>query len=200
MKSLILFVCISALSVVACAQNGYIKFNKNQLVSGYVKVHNASQVHEHQIEISDNKDHIDPKRYHKKDIIEYAINGDTFKILKKFFPYDIEEIYYELIDAKVIQSGNVSLLQIHNSYSTLDEGLFATLHDQSPSQVPYFYVLQDSKENYTRGVPTKKEKFKQVLGEFFSDESIVAYENEHGSLHFRDLQKIVTFCNRQELD
>ncbi|HYC85596.1 MAG TPA: hypothetical protein VEB86_10255 [Chryseosolibacter sp.] len=184
----------------ASAQDGYIKFRNNQLVTGKVKVHYAASVHEHQVEITPAGDEANPKRYHKKDISEYAIHKDTFRILKEFYPYEVEEIYYELIDAKVLRSGKVSLLQIHNSYTSLDKGLFETLHDQNPSQVSYFYVLQDTESNFVKGVPSKKDKFKLVLQEFFSEEVLAAYEKAHGPVHFRDLEKLVAFSNTAALD
>jgi hypothetical protein len=177
------------------SQNGYIKFNRHQKAEGYVSVFNNAHVHEHQVEIRTSPDDRNPKRYHKKDIMEYAIKGDTFRILKKFYPYEIEEIFYELVDAKVIHAGKVSLLQVHNSYTSLDKGLFSTYHDQNPSQVEYFYVLQDEEGSYKRGVPSKKDKFRPVLLEFFSDEAVAEYEKEYGGVHFRDLEKLVKFCN-----
>src|SRR5688572_28184973 len=116
MKITLLLMLLTTLSASLHAQNGYVKFNKNHVVKGFVRIHNEGRVHEHQIEIATSKDDPAPKRYHKKDVVEYAIQNDTFRILKKFFPYDVEEIYYEIIDAKVIRSGDVSLLQIHNSH------------------------------------------------------------------------------------
>ena len=176
------------------AQNGYIKFNKHQKVEGIVSVYNNTHVHEHQVELKTSADDPAPRRYHKKDIEEYAIKHDTFRILKKFYPYDIEEIFYELVDAKVLVSGKVSLLQIHNSHTTLDKGLFATYHEASPSQVPYFYVLHDQEGNYLRGVPSKTDLFRAAIEDFYPDEVIAEYEKEHGPLHYRDLEKFAGFA------
>jgi len=181
----------------ALAQNGYIKFKNNQIATGFIKVHYAATAHEHQVELSLSSNDPNPKRYHKKDILEYAIHKDTFRILKEFYPYEVEQIYYEVIDAKVIHSGKISLLEIHNSFTTLDKGLFEALHDQNPSQVPYFYVLQDIESGYVRGVPSKKGKFREVLKEFYSDEILAAYEKEHGAIHFKDLEKFVVFGNQR---
>jgi hypothetical protein len=200
MKGVLTILAAFGTLTIAVGQNGYIKFRNNQVLPGFVKVHYATSAHEHQVEIALSKDDPAPKRYHKKDIIEYAIHQDTFRILKEFYPYDVEEIYYEVIDAKVLRSGKVSLLQIHNSYSSLDKGVFETFHDQSPSQIAYFYVLQDSASGFARGVPPKKEKFKQALKEFFSDEVLLAYEKIHGPVHFRDLDKLVAYCNTQATD
>jgi hypothetical protein len=197
MKVSFVILLLMVTSFVTRAQNGYIKFNKHQKVEGFVTVYNNTHVHEHQIELRLTEDDAKPKRYHKKDIEEYAIKGDTFRILKKFYPYEVEEIFYELIDAKVLISGKVSLLQIHNSYTTLDKGLFATYHEASPSQVPYFYVLQDAEGNYKRGVPSKKDKLKPLLEEFFSDEVIAEYEKVHGHIHYKDLDKFVRFGNQK---
>jgi hypothetical protein len=200
MKRYLTIIALIAVCLQAKGQNGYIKFSKNNVVKGFVKVHQSASTHEHHVELATSKDDVKPKRFHKKDIMEYAIHQDTFRILKDFYPYEVESIYYEVIDAKVLRSGKISLLQVHNSFTSLDKGLFQTLHDQSPSQVPYFYVLQDTEANYTRGVPSKKEKFKLLVTEFFPEETLIAYEKTHGPVHFKDLEKLVVFHNQQAVD
>jgi hypothetical protein len=192
MKPLLALLLITS-SILVNAQNGYIKFSKHQKVEGYVSIHKSEKANEHQVEIKLDKNDTIPKRYHKRDIHEYAINSDTFRILKKFYPYDIEAVYYELIDAKVLVSGKVSLLQVHNSYTNLDKGMFSAYHGASPSQVPYFYVLEDEENDYHQAVPSRKEKFRGAVAEFFNEEVIAEYEKLHGTLHYKDIEKFVRF-------
>jgi hypothetical protein len=194
-STLTLFLSAFSLS----AQEGYIKFNKNSMVKGFIKVHTAHQSGEHQIEYHETKEDPQPKRYHKKDIMEYAIKHDTFRILKNFYPFDIEDFYFEVVDAKVLRSGKVNLLGVDSRHHTISNysggGLLSALLDESLAHLPYVYVLHDSENDYARGIPSKKDKFREYMIDFFSEEIIAGYEKEKGTLHFRDLEKFVVYYN-----
>jgi hypothetical protein len=181
----------------AFAQDGYVKFNHSDKVHGHIRIFHDKHEHEHEIQIGKSEHDPAPKRYHKRDIAEYAIAGDTFRILKNFAPYEIQEIYYEIVDAHVLRSGKITLMRIKNSHKSLDPKFFSAFHDEKPSKVDHFYVLHDTEGNYLRGVPSKKDSFRITLTEFFDDEDLNAFEAEHGSIHYRDLEKLVAWYNTQ---
>lgn len=197
MRTPLLFIFVLLINAGLFGQNGYIKFHKHSIAEGYVSIHEAKKIHEQQIEIRQSEDDPHPKHYHKKDIVEYAIMKDTFRILKDFYPYEIQEIYFDLVEARVIQSGKISLLRIDNAHQMISKSaggsVSSEFHDETATKVPHMFVLHDTENNYFRGIPTRKEKFEEVIPDFFSDNVLALYEKEHGKIHYKDLEKLVKF-------
>jgi hypothetical protein len=197
MKVLTPLLVVLVLHSTALAQNGYVKFYKHSITKGYVKIREAEKIHEQVIEFGLSENDPSPKHFHKKDILEYAIHTDTFRILKDFYPYEVSEIYFDLVEAKVIQSGKVSLLRIDNAHHLIRQAgateASADFHDESVTKVPHMYVLHDADNDYVRGIPSKKEKFDLVIPDFFSEEELAEYTKAHGKPHYKDLEKMVMF-------
>lgn len=187
------------------AQNGYIKFHEDSTLVGYLKYFNSLQDGEQLIEFWETKKDKSPDRYHKGEIIEYAISKDTFRILKYFRPFESEEIHFEVIEAEVVQSGRIELLKIRNPYyrsNYVGGGLAGAavtisldLLDKSLENTPVIYVLRESINNYMRGVPEKDKKFNEVIRDFFPEAAIESFEKNNGKVKIRNLKALVQYYN-----
>jgi hypothetical protein len=164
--------CILTLPIVlvACnlfAQDGYIKFNKHTVVHGFVNKKVSGDKNEEIIEFLKIKHDPAPQHYRKADVYEYAIKHDTFRVLKNFYPFEVEGFYFEHVDARVLHSGDVDLLGIDVNHEKFVEhnkkGSFHHMMDQTLGSMPYLYVLHEESDEYFRAVPSKKNKFKELM-------------------------------------
>jgi hypothetical protein len=65
------------------AQNGYIKFNRDSILRGYIRIVTLKVNQETVLEYWETKSDKNPIHIRKKDIEEYAIKKDTFIIIPK---------------------------------------------------------------------------------------------------------------------
>lgn len=180
------------------AQEGYIKFNHNAVLHGYLNKR-TNEKGEHIIEFLKSKNDPAPQHYRKADIYEYAIKHDTFRVLKNFYPFEVEGFHFDHVDARVLKSGTVDLLGIDTNHEKFKEHLNSgKLHhviDHTLDNIPYLYVLHEESDQYLRGVPSKKDKFRELMFEFFTEDVVDGYEKEKGEIHFRHLEAFVGHFN-----
>jgi hypothetical protein len=191
------FIVLVAGSLVA--QDGYIKFNKHTIVHGFINRKIAGDKGEEIIEFLKSKNDPAPQHYRKADIYEYAIKEDTFRVLKNFYPFEVEGFHFEHVDARLLRSGAVDLLGIDVNHEKFVEhskkGTFRHMIDQTLGNIPFLYVLHEESDEYVRAVPSRKEKFKELMFEFFTEDAIDEYERQKGELHFRNLETFVEHFN-----
>lgn len=198
-RRLILFLIACPLADVV-AQEGYIKFHNKTVLHGFLNKKVSGENGEHIIEFLKSKNDPAPTHYRKADIYEYAIKHDTFRVLKNFYPFEIEGFHFEHVDARILRSGKVDLLGIDTKHEKFVEhfrnGNLHHVIDHTLDNVPYLYVLHEESDQYVRGVPSKKDKFREMMFEVFSEELVDNYEKEKGEVHFRHLETFVEHYNK----
>jgi hypothetical protein len=185
---------------VLTAQEGYIKFNNHTVIHGFLNRKVSDKNGEHIIEFLKSKHDPAPQHYRRADIYEYAINTDTFRVLKNFYPFEVEGFHFEHVDARVLKSGTVDLLGIdvnHEKYvEHVKKGSLNHVMDHTLGNTPYLYVLHEESDQYVRAVPSKKDKFRETLFEVFTEDAVDAYEQTKGEIHFRHLTAFVEHYNK----
>jgi len=88
------------------SQNGYVKINRDSISVGYLKKYVNPSTSLTGIELWTTKKDKHPKRISMADIYEYAIDGDTLRVLENYPPYK------GIVEAKVIRRGKLNLLMI----------------------------------------------------------------------------------------
>jgi hypothetical protein len=202
MKTLIFAMFLQYICMRVNAQPDTIEFHNYAIVVGYIKSTSTVLYEDPTVEIAETKKSKETKHYRRSDVFEYARNGKRFHILRDFKPFGSSDLYFDEVEAKVFQKGNISILGIDNKHHTITTymggGLLGTLLDLSLGNQPYIYVLYDATGKLAMGVPSKKEKFKAMMLEFFSQKVIDDYEKEFGELKFNDLTEFVTHINAKE--
>jgi hypothetical protein len=200
-KAVTLTILFQYLCVSVNAQPDTIEFHNHAIVVGYIKSTSTVLYEDPTIEIAQTKKSKETKHYRRSDVFEYAMNGKRFHILRDFKPFGSADLYFDEVEAKVFRKGNVSILGIDNKHNTIAAytgGLLGNLLDLSLGNQPYIYVLHDATEKLAMGVPSKKEKFKAMMLEFFSQKTIDDYEKQFGELKFNDLTEFVDYINTKE--
>ena len=208
MKFLALIGCTLVSFLSLKAQNGYIRLSTDSLLTGYIKTVYDFNDNQHVLEFWRTKNDKDPARFFKSEIEEYAINKDTFRILRNFQPFPSGDFFLHDIDAEVLQSGRIELLKVRNPYYKdkslplpipVDGGVIITvsarLFEEPIENVPTIFILRTPRNNFMRGVPSVDEAFREVIHEFFSPLAIESFEKENGKLTFRKLEKLVAYYN-----
>lgn len=112
-KKLVLIV-LTLISSEVFAQNGYVKLDNDSTVVGFLKYYVSIKDGHQGIELWRTKNDNEPLKIPRWKIDEYAIKSDTFKVLRQFRPFQENETYFEMVDAKLKSRGKVNLYIIEN--------------------------------------------------------------------------------------
>jgi hypothetical protein len=200
-----------ALGLILCicevhGQNGFIRFSRDSIIRGYIKYYISPKNREEQLEFWKTKNDKSPVRISKRDIDEYAIGKDTFRILENFRPFDSEEFYFDVIDAKIIQSGKIELLSMVNPFYQSNAMplpvpvgntvILVTFTDSALNNLKTIKVLHNRKTGFIKGVPPEGKSFEDVIADFFSEAALKSYVTTTGKkIRYKDLQALVKFYN-----
>jgi len=180
-------------------QNGYVKFENDSIKVGYLRNIILPGSNDRAIELWETKKDKSPLKLKKKNLTEYAINRDTFKILNYFRPFHDDNIDFEMVEAKVIARGKLELLIIDNYANTVSSytggGLIPGLIDVSMGNVTFIYVLADVSNYFPQGIPARKLKFENALMDFFSIKFLNEYQRQNGKIKYKDLPDLVRAYN-----
>jgi hypothetical protein len=199
----------SLLSAGAVAQNGYIKLSDDSVQTGYIRYVTSVKNGEQLIEFWKTKTDKAPVKFHKKEIVEYAIKKDTFLILKNFQPFEGEDIFFEAVDARIMKSGKVQLLRANNPYYNANNMIPVPVPGAGTvfvvslalggkiANIPTVDVLRESGNDYMRGVPVNRAMFEEVVRDFIPEETIRSFVERFGPVSFKNLKELVAFYNRQ---
>lgn len=198
----ILFLTILTLFTIRLfGQNGYIKLNNDSTLVGYLRYYVAIKDGHQGIELWRTKKDKDPLKIPKRTINEYAIKKDTFKVLQQFKPFHDTQTYFELVDAKLKSSGKVNLYVIEN-YQNANRvstytggGLIPAIIDESLGNHTYMYILEDKETGFLKALPSKKDKLKESLIDFFPEKYIVKYDEVKGEINYRSIPDLVKLYN-----
>jgi hypothetical protein len=189
------------------AQNGYIRLENDSVLVGYIKPVLSVKDGDHALEFWKTKNDKSPRRIIRKDILDYAIKNDTFRVLKNFKPFDSEELFIDNQDARILQSGRVELLKVRNPYyKNNNAGMLGVgvvpgitvgvrIFKEPIWNIPNILILHVPRNHLMRGVPEVDEQFSEVVHDLFSEIAIQSFEKENGPLRFGDLRKFVAFYN-----
>ena len=183
------------------AQNGYIKFDNDSTIIGYLKYYTSVSDGYPGIEFWRTKKDKDPLRIPKWKINEYAIKKDTFRVLTQFKPFHDTPTYFELVEAKRMSSGKVNLYIIPN-YQNANRvstytggGLIPALVDESLGNHTFMYLIEDKTTGLLTALPSKKEKLREALLFFFPERYIARYVELNGEIKYRSLPEVVRLYN-----
>jgi hypothetical protein len=199
--TVLLFFCTSSF-----AQNGYVKFDKDSVLTGFIRMYTAPGNKKEFLEFWKTKNDRQPIRIDRRDIVEYAIRKDTFHVLRNFQPFPSEDIFFEVVDARIIRNGRIQLLKMKNPYYRTDHivagglaggvvvAVSVSLMDKV-TNVPYILALREPSNGYIRAVPKKAELFDEVMSDFFSEKAITSFVKNKEELKFRTLVEFVDYYN-----
>jgi hypothetical protein len=198
----ILFLTILTVSTLkSFGQNGYIKLDNDSTIVGYLRYY-VSFMDGHQgIELWRTKKDKEPLKIPKQTINEYAIKKDTFKVLHQFKPFQDTQTYFELVDAKLKSRGKVNLYIIENYNNTnrvstyTGGGLIPAIIDESLGNYTYMYILEDKTTGFLKALPSKKEKLKESLMDFFPEKYVVKYDQVKGEINYKSIPDLVKLYN-----
>ena len=182
-------------------QNGYIKLDNDSTLVGYLRYYVAIKDGHQGIELWRTKKDREPLKIPKRTINEYAIKKDTFKVLHQFKPFHDSQTYFELVDAKLKSRGKVNLYVVENyqnvnRVSTYTEGgLIPAIIDESLGNHTYMYILEDKETGFLKALPSKKEKLKESLMDFFPEKYIIKYDEVRGELNYKSIPDLVKLYN-----
>lgn len=205
MKKSALILLFCSLFSFSNAQTDYLILEDGALLRGYIKT--ARDINDGQplLELWQTKTDKSPVRYHRSDVEEFAMSGDTFRILKNFQPFYGEEFFLHDIQAEIIEAGSIELLKATNPYykdhswPALYGGavvaISISLFNQPIENIPQIFVLHTPRNNFMRGVPESAEGFREAVMDFFSPEEIKDFVDKNGKLSLRKLRKLVAYVN-----
>jgi len=205
-RTLVLLTALIA-AVHGFSQNGYIKIGNDDPLVGYVKyitTPNDGRL----LELWKTKTDKSPQRFQLDEVDEYAIGKDTFLIFRSLKPFNNIDVFFDLVEAKILSSGKVQLLKFENPYyaknqmtvsAAMGGGITAavavSIFTEPIERVPSIYLLREPHNNYIRGASNKHQPFIETINDFYTEVAIKDFEIEHGELSFRKLTKFVRFCN-----
>lgn len=202
----ILFFCLALATVeTSMAQAGYVKYyDTDSVVIGFIRfVRPVNQ--EPQLEIWETKNSKKPIRVVMDDISEYSMGKDTFRIIRNFQPFTGKDIFFDIVEAKIVVSGRIELLEIQNPYYRNQQGFGYASGGVAVSVNPFFsktnkqeiVALHEKRNGYIRMV-TEQTDFandklmRDVVEDFFPASAIDAFEKEHNKkLTARNLKKFM---------
>jgi hypothetical protein len=198
---LVLFTIFTLLSLNSRGQNGYVKLDGDSTIYGYLRYYNSIKDGHQGIELWRTKTDKEPLKIPKEKIDEYAIRKDTFKVLHQFKPFHDTETYFELVDAKLKISGKIGLYVI-NSYQNVNRvstytggGLIPAIIDESLGNNSFIYILEDKATGFLKAIPSKKEKLKESLIDFFPEKYVNKYIQVNGELKYKTIPDLVKLYN-----
>lgn len=199
MKYLIVAVLLVS-AVNTYGQNGYVNLKDGSTFIGFVRRYVAISDGHPGLEVWRTKTDKNPMKISKKDIVEYAIGKDTFKVFHQFKPFVDSNTYFECIDARRKSSGKVNLyiLPLQNTASVSSYtggGLIPAIIDEYVGNYPFFYVLEDEKLGYLSAVSSKKELLHETLLDFFPEEYVTKYVEVNGEIKYKEVPKLVQLYN-----
>ena len=171
------------ISCAAFAQHDYLVLTGGTVLQGHIKMVRNINNGEPMLELWRTKTDRSPVRYYKSDIDEFAMAGDTFKVLKNFQPFDGEDYFLHDVEAKVVQHGRIELLRAPNPYyhalpapfPSYEVTLTISLFNKPINDIPEIYILHTPRNRFMRGIPEAREKFAEALLEFFTIEEIESF-------------------------
>jgi hypothetical protein len=100
---------ITFVSFRVSGQNGYVKLiDSDSTMFGFIKRLTPG------LELWRSKKDKNPLKILLNNVQEYAINKDTFRILRNFKLYEDRDDYFDFIETKVISKGKVNLFIVDN--------------------------------------------------------------------------------------
>ena len=199
MKPFILLTLLS-LAVPGFSQTGYVKLDNDSVFAGYIRRYVAIAGADNGYEIWKTKNDKHPRRFSIRDIREYVIKKDTFRVFHNFQPFHDHDMYYEVLEVKAEQRGKVDLYSIltKNAQPMSTPGglsVMIRLPDKKIGKSLILFFLENPQTGFVRGLPVDGEELKEALRDFFPDRYIERYEQEKGKIAYKSVPGLVRLYN-----
>ncbi len=203
MKSIPIFLIFTLFYSSINAQNGYVKLLSNLTINGFIKQNRSIETGELEIEVWLTKKDKTPKTYRLSDITEYAIKKDTFRILTNFYPFEDNDLHFDIVRAKIIQKGKVDLLILNPDITltfsnAMGGGLIPALIDENLSNYNYngsIFILSCESKNLLGSVSHQKDEFVNTMKKYFNDDYNLMKKIIDREYKFKHLKTIVKKYN-----
>jgi len=184
----------------ACGQNGYVKLQNDSIIYGFLRFQRSIENGQQQIELWESKADASPTTFNVLELNEYAFRKDTFRVLRNFFPFWDEDLYFEIALAELITSGTVDLLQI-TDHATITAttsaygALIPALMAQGITARGNIYILQDGSGRRVRALKKDEDEFARSIRPFIENNQQLLERVERKELGYKDIENIVLTYN-----
>jgi hypothetical protein len=193
---LILCIILTCMGSAVAAQQGYVINEDDSTFSGYVRFYRGSVDEEPGIEVWKTKTDKSPRRFPMTTITEYAIKKDTFKVLHQYRPFPDKELFFEVMEARIVMHGKVNLYEIE--YYQKSVGVYVTVGAITagvgtggvpggirgagmPRNKPvHAYVLEHKKTGFLEAIQPREKELEEPLKNFFPEGYIAKYAEVKG--------------------
>ena len=174
--------------------NGYVVTMENVRIKGYLRLEAGDLTRGKKILLL-KKPNDNPQIFYSLELKGYVYKKDTFKIIQNLQPYLDDTKVIERAEAKIIDRGKLTLLEIPvQYYSTTPVVGVGTVGAMRTLNTDYIYVIADTKNEF---IGIKKENFIDELSKLLSDAPDILERINRMELKFRNLEKIVKEYNKR---
>jgi len=207
MRIALLFILCCATSHIL-AQQGYVINEADSTFSGYVRSYRSPVDGEEGIEVWKTKNDKNPRKFPRESIVEYAIKKDTFRVFHQYRPFPDKELFFEIMEARVLMHGKVNLYEI--TYSQKSTSVYVTMGIiggalggaigggvVSGSRPVKAYVLEHKKTGFLEALPRTKDKLEESLKNFFPEGYVSKYAEvkNKGKITYEHVPDMVRLYN-----
>jgi hypothetical protein len=174
--------------------NGYVVTMENVRIKGYLRLETGDLTRGKKILLL-KKPNDNPQIFYSLELKGYVYKKDTFKIIQNLQPYLDDTKVIERAEAKIIDRGKLTLLEIPvQYYSTTPVVGVRTVGAMRTLKTDYTYVIADTKNEF---IGIKNENFIYELSKLLSDAPDILERINRKELKFRNLEKIVKEYNKR---
>jgi hypothetical protein len=192
---------VTLLVVLSCellAQTDYVILENGSRISGHIKYITLPVNGQLQLELWRDKNDLMPLKIDRKNTLEYGIGKDKYKIFVNYYPFQNSQFYYELVEAKVLQTGPIDLLQIVNNANRINMYVGSVIKgrlDSSIGNLSYLYLLDNHSTDYPMVITSRKKFFQQGLQFFFPEDIREEFIRENNDIRYSDLENLIKLYN-----
>jgi hypothetical protein len=195
MRLTLCLVVLTCLATTVAAQQGYVVNEADSTFAGYVRFYRSSVDGEQGIEVWKTKRDKHPRKFAMEAITEYAIKNDTFKVFHQYRPFPDKELFFEVMEAKILMRGKVNLYEI--KYYQKNVGVYVTVGMLGGavggavggalgggvgrhSTPVHAYVLEHKKTGFLEAIQPREKELEEPLKNFFPEAYVTKYAEVKG--------------------
>ena len=189
---LILILVMSKLSY-GQKHDGYVITKNDSLISGYIRFDVGTKSRGSEIRLYENK-RSEPLIFYTLEVNEYAYKRDTFKIIRNLYPFDDEDLFVDQTEAKMLESGKVSLYKISVEGHAIPMTMTASGVPVGGGKMARAIYLLDDHQGNILGV--KKDNFNAVVTRYFGSNEELILQLRAKKFTYKDLKKVTRIFNK----
>ncbi len=175
------------------AQKGFVLTENGKRVEGLLRIEVGFRDRGKKISVFEDKKDKEPEVFYSYSLRGYKVENAAYQILKGFYPFDDSDLYLTNIEARVIESGNITLLSVEISEILNASNDFDDAKSFSRNGGP-LYILK-TRDDHIKGVKPASQLFIKTTSEFFSDDKDLMLQIRSRKLRYENLQEIVKRYN-----